>query len=430
MPPTDKHPMGRKALFSWCLFDWANSAFPTIVVTFITATYVANSVAPSVEVGTAAWGNAMALSGLAVAILGPLFGAIADEGGPRKPWLAALSAVTILSGLSLWFVQPDPAYLFLALALAFLGSASFELGTVFYNAMLPEVAGQRMIGRVSGWAWALGYGGGLSALALCLVVFVLPETPPFGLDKENAEEVRIAAPLVSLWFLVFALPLFLTIRDRNSNGLSIGTAVISGIKSLKVSLQRLPRRRVVAQFLLARMLYTDGLNTLFAFGGIYAAGTFGMAFDEILIFAILINVTSGLGALLFAWIDDWAGPKPTILLSLVALLVLGTAILLIESKTAFYVLAAAIGLFIGPAQSASRSLMARLAEPQERTELFGLYALSGRATAFLGPLLVGWLTYFSGSQRIGMAAVIGFFLAGLLLLAPLKLPSQARGAAR
>ena len=430
MSSSEDRPQGLKALVSWCLFDWANSAFPTIVVTFITATYVTKAVAPTPELGTAAWGNAMALSGLAVAVLGPVFGAIADNGGPRKPWLAVLSALTIVSGLALWYVEPEPSFLLLALVLAFLGSACFELGTVFYNAMLPEVAGRRMIGRVSGWAWALGYAGGLAALALVLVVFVLPETPPFGLDKERAEEVRIAAPLVSLWFLVFALPLFLYVPDRPSSGLGTASAISGGLKMLWSSLKQLRHRPVLLRFLAARMLYTDGLNTLFAFGGIYAAGTFGMDFQEILIFAIILNVASGLGALCFSWADDRIGSKPTILIALLALIGLGVPILLIESKLWFYILASGIGLFIGPAQSASRSLMARLAEPEERTEMFGLYALSGRATAFLGPLLVGWLTLVSGSQRVGMATVIVFFLAGFLLLLPLRLPAHAQGAAR
>ncbi len=430
MAVSDDLPLGRRPLIAWCLFDWANSAFPTIVVTFITAAYVTKAVAPTPEQGTAAWGTAMGLSGLAVALLGPVLGAIADHGGRRKPWLAALSAITIVSGLALWTIEPDPAFLMLALVLAFFGSASFELGTVFYNAMLPEVAGRRMIGRVSGWAWALGYAGGLAALGLCLAVFVLPETPPFGLDPEVAEEVRIAAPVVALWFLLFGLPLFLFVPDRPSSGVSAMAAVRGGLAMLGSSLKRLPGRAVLFRFLIARMLYTDGLNTLFAFGGIYAAGTFGMDFQEILIFAIILNVTSGLGALAFAWIDDFWGPKPTILVSLAALLVLGTAVLLIESKTWFYILAAAVGLFIGPAQSASRSLMARLAEPEERTEMFGLYALSGRATAFLGPLLVGWVTLAFDNQRAGMATIIVFFLLGFLLLAPLRLPPHAQGAAR
>jgi UMF1 family MFS transporter len=170
------------------------------------------------------------------------------------------------------------------------------------------------------------------------------------------------------------------------------------------------------------MLYTDGLNTLFVFGGIYAAGSFGMDTEEILIFAILLNVTAGLGATAFGWIDDWIGAKRTILIAVAALTLFGGLILLVESKTWFYVLGAAIGVFAGPAQSASRSLMARLAPAGLRTEMFGLYALSGKATAFVGPALVGWLTVWAGSQRIGMATILAFFVVGWLLLLPLREP--------
>ena len=172
------------------------------------------------------------------------------------------------------------------------------------------------------------------------------------------------------------------------------------------------------------MLYIDGLNTLFAFGGIYAAGTFGMDFQEILVFGIILNVTAGLGAAGFAWVDDWLGSKPTIMIAVAALTLLGAATLLVETKLWFMILGAGLGIFIGPAQAASRTLMARLAPAELRTEMFGLYALSGKATAFLGPATVGWVTLWFDSQRAGMATILLFFLAGLALLAPLKEPDR------
>ncbi len=414
------NPRHKRSLWAWCLFDWANSAYPTVVVTFIVAAYVTTGVATDPESGTAAWGNAMSLSGLSVAVLAPILGAIADQGGPRKPWLGVLSAITIATAFGLWFVEPNPSFLLLALLLAGAGSASFELGTVFYNAMLPEVAPPEKLGRISGWAWGIGYAGGLAALVVCLVVFIQPETPPFGLDASKAEPVRMSGPLIGLWFLLFGLPLFFLVPDRPASQIGVVQAVRRGFVSLKHSLKRLPRRRRISRFLIAHMLYTDGLNTLFAFGGIYAAGTFGMSFQEILVFAILLNVTSGLGALGFAWVDDWIGPKPTILIALGALTLLSGAVLLVSDKLMFYVLGCAIGIFIGPAQAASRSLMARLAKPDERTEMFGLYALSGKATAFMGPFLVGWLTLAFDSQRAGMASIVAFFVVGFLILAPLK----------
>jgi UMF1 family MFS transporter len=276
---------------------------------------------------------------------------------------------------------------------------------------------------VSGWAGALGYAGGLLCLALSLALFVMPETPLFGLDKTQAEEVRITGPFVGLWFAVFALPLFFLVREHPAP-FRPAAAVRDGLASLWQTLKLLPSHGQTGRFLLAHMLYTDGLNTLFAFGGIYAAGSFGMSFQDILIFGILLNVTAGLGAFGFAWIDDLVGAKFTILASVAALAVLGAAILLVESQTWFYVLGCGIGVFIGPAQTASRSFMARIVPPDLVAEFFGLYALSGKVTAFLGPALVGWVTVWADSQRVGMATILLFFLAGFLLLRPLADPQK------
>ncbi|MGO1119466.1 MFS transporter [Rhodovibrionaceae bacterium A322] len=412
----------RGALASWFLYDWASSAFPTIIITFIFSAYVTKALAETPELGTSYWGWAMGISGLAIAVASPLFGAVVDQMGRRRPWLVGCSLLAIFSGFLLWTVEPHPAYLLPALIYAAVGNFGFETAQVFYNASLGDVAPKGKIGRISGWAWGLGYAGGLTCLMICLFVFVQPEVAPFGLDKSNQEHVRATGPFVSLWYLIFALPLFLLLPDRPASGLSLSKALSKGLSTLGNTLKALPKEKGILRFLIARMLYIDGLNTLFAFGGIYAAGTFGFSFEEILIFGILINVTSGLGAFAFAWVDDWIGPKKTIVLSLIGLSVLGIALLLISDKILFYVLGCGMGIFVGPVQASSRSLMVRLAPPQLSTEYFGLFALSGRITAFLGPILVGSITFAMDSQRWGMSVIMLFYLAGLLLLLPLKEP--------
>ncbi len=414
----------RRAVVSWCLFDWANSAFPTLIVTFVFAAYFTRSIAATPEQGTAQWGTAISLSALFVAIASPVLGAVADQGGRRKPWLLVTSVLCIAPSALLWFVAPGLQWVWLPLALVALGNASFEMGQVFYNAMLPEIAPPSHLGRLSGWAWGLGYAGGLVCLTLALVFFVQPEDPLFGLRKESAEHVRITGPLVALWFAVFAIPLFLWTPDKPASGLSYAQAIRTGLATLAGTLRHLRRFRNVAYFLVARMIYTDGLNTLFAFGGIYAAGSFGMTFDEILVFGILLNIAAGLGAAAFAWIDDWIGPKRTVIIALLGLMSFSAAILLVGDKLWFYLLGCAIGALIGPAQAASRSFMARLAPADMRTEMFGLYALSGKATAFVGPALVGWVTLWSDSQRAGMATILAFFLVGLVLLLPVRPPPR------
>ena len=422
---TDQTPVfDRRAVVSWCFFDWANSAFPTLIVTFVTAAYFTRAIAETPEQGTADWGTAMSLSALFVALVGPIFGAVADQGGPRKPWIFVTSLICITASALLWFVTPGMQWIWVPLLLVGIGNAAFETGQVFYNAMLAEVAPPSHLGRFSGWAWGMGYAGGLLCLTLSLVLFVQPEVPLFGLDKASAEQVRITGPLVALWFAVFAIPLFLWTPDRASRGLSHVEAVRKGLALLADTLRNLRRHRNIAMFLIARMIYTDGLNTLFTFGGIYAAGTFGMTFDEILVFGILLNVASGLGAVSFAWVDDWIGPKRTVIIALIGLLAFSTAILLVEQKLWFYMLGCGIGALIGPAQAASRTFMTRLAPAHIRTEMFGLYALAGKATAFIGPALVGWVTLWANSQRVGMATILAFFLVGLLLLLAVKQPER------
>lgn len=412
--PSD--PVSRRALASWCLFDWANSAFPTVITTFVFAAYFTEAVAPDKESGTAAWGYALSLSGLAVAVASPIAGAIADHAGARKPWLFVFSVLSILTAAGLWFVRPDASSVVLALVLFAAGSFAFEMASVFYNAMLPEIAPKGMIGRISGWGWGLGYAGGLGCLVAALVL-VKAEPPLFGLDPAAAEPVRATAILVAVWFAAFSLPLFLSVPDRPAEGIGVFESARRGLATLAETIKGVRTHGGAVRFLVAHMIYADGLNTLFAFGGIYAAGTFGMTFSELVIFGIATNVTAGAGAALFAWVDDWIGPKRTILIALAGLFVCGTALLLVESKAAFWAFALPLGIFVGPAQAASRSLMAHLAPAEIRTEMFGLFALSGKATAFIGPALLAWVTALYASQRAGMATVLAFFAAGAALLA-------------
>ncbi|MGH6662680.1 MAG: MFS transporter, partial [Rhodospirillales bacterium] len=265
-------------------------------------------------------------------------------------------------------------------------------------------------------AWGFGYIGGLACLGLAFVGFVDAEEPWFGLDKAAVEHVRVTGPMVALWLSVFAVPLFLFTPDTARTTASWGESVRSGLKTLAGTIRDYRRYRPIIWFLVARMFYTEGLNTLFTFGGIYAAGSFGMGFSELIMFGVAMNLTAGIGAALFAWFDDWFGPKHTIIGAVVMLTVLGGSLLVIESKTMFWVFGLPLGLFVGPAQSASRSLMAHMAPPTLRNEMFGLYALSGKVTAFMGPAVLAWATAAAGSQRAGMATILGFFVVGLVLL--------------
>ncbi|MFQ5763653.1 MAG: MFS transporter [Rhodospirillales bacterium] len=415
-PATGRQGASPLGLFGWCLYDWANSAFPTVITTFVFAAYFTKGIAADVITGTSQWGLAISASGLAVAVLSPLLGAVADNGGRRKPWIGALTLICVVASSLLWLARPDPGFVILALTLAALANFAFEMGMVFYNAMLPDLVPRERIGRLSGWGWGLGYAGGLVCLGLTLVALVQAETPVFGLDKDAAEHLRATGPLVAVWMAVFALPLFMWTPDTPSRGLTFADAVKEGWATLLGTLRRVRDYAHIVRFLVAHLMYAEGLNTLFAFGGIYAAGTFGMDFSELILFGIAMNVTAGLGAAAFAWVDDWIGPKRTIMIAVAALAVLGLVLVLVEGKTLFWAFALPLGVFVGPAQSASRSLMARMAPAALRTEMFGLFALSGKATAFVGPAVLAWVTALAGSQRAGMATILAFFVVGLAVL--------------
>lgn len=407
---------GKLGIAAWALFDWANSPFTTLIVTFVFPAYFAAAIVGDEAAGQAWWGYAMAASGLVVAVLGPILGSVADTAGRKKPWLAGFAALCMLGSWALWYAEPTPAALAWAMAWVVAANVGFEFSGIFYNALLPDLAGRERIGRISGWGWALGYAGGLAALALALVAFVQAETPPFGLDKEAAEHVRVVGPMVALWFALFALPLLAFTPDRCKAASLDPLAALAALRRLGGTLRGLSRFDTLARFLLAHMLYADALATIFAFGGVYAAGVFGMTIAEIITFGIVLNVTAGIGAFCFGWVDDRLGSARTVRIALVGLLVTGLGVLLAPDRTWFWASGSLLGIFVGPAQAASRSLLAHLAPPGRQAELFGLLALSGKATAFLGPALVAAVTAATGSQRWGLATVLVFLSAGLVLM--------------
>jgi UMF1 family MFS transporter len=418
--------MTRKA-WAWAFYDWANSAFPTVVSTFVIAAYFAQGIAPDPATGQSLWGWALAVAGLCIAILSPLLGAVADAGGRRRAMLGLFTVMTALATAGIWFAKPDPAFTFYALACVALATVSFEIGTVFYNSMLPQVAPPQHIGRVSGLAWGLGYAGGLACLGVALVVLVQPNPSLLGLDRSEAEHVRATALLVAVWLLAFSWPVLLALPDPPGRKPSWAQAAAAGLAEVVALVRTLPRNPLLARFLVARLFYTDGLNTLFAFGAIYAAGTFGMGFEQILVFGIAMNVAAGLGAAGFALIEDRVGSRRMVLAALVAMVALGVPLLLTDSETWFWILALSLGLVFGPAQAASRSFMARLAPPGEASAWFGLFALSGRVTGFLGPAVLAAVTALTASQRIGMATVLVFLAIGALILATVRPDQRAEG---
>ena len=406
----------RTTIAAWCTYDWANSAFTTLVVTFIYSTYFVQAFADDPDTGTAFWSRGIVVSSILIAVLSPVLGAAADRGGARRKFLIISTLVCVAATTVLAFITPGQSNAVLtALTVFVIANVAFEVGMVFYNAFLPAVVSTERIGRVSGYGWGLGYAGGLVCLVVALLVFVgLPGSDPLlALSTEDAFNVRATNLLVAGWFLIFSLPIFLWVRDsaKGASGVSIGQA----FTDLKVTAQKIRHYRQIIRFLLARLVYNDGLVTVFAFAGIYASGTFDFTQSDIIVFGIVINVAAGLGAWVFGIMDDRRGGKSTIMVSLVALSVATLIAVLAPGRPWLWVAGIGIGIFAGPNQSASRSLMGRFVPERHQSEFFGFFAFSGKATAFLGPLLLGILSEAYG-QRVGVSVVVLFFLAGGALL--------------
>ena len=409
-----------KGLFAWALYDWANSSYFVIIQTFIFAAYFTKAIAENVEIGTAQWGNMISIAGIVIAIGAPIFGAIADQAGRRKPWIAVFTVLCITACALLWFAKPGASSVYLALGMGFLATIGAEFAFIFYSAMLPDIVSPDKLGRWSGWGWGLGYAGGLACLLVALFAFIQTDGLWLGLDKEMAEPIRATFLLTAIWYGVFSLPLFFKTPDTPSTNKKIGEAIKHGFIQLKISLKEVQKFKNIMKFLFARMFYNDAIVTVFAMGGVYAAGTFDMDEEQILMFGIGLNITAGLGAFGFAWLDDKSGSKFTILASILGLLIPLVALILVKSIAYFIMWGLILGIFVGPIQAASRSFMARLSPPDLTNQMFGLLALSGKVTSFIGPFMVGYLTVKFGSQRLGMTAILVMLIIGLVLMFSVK----------
>ncbi len=442
----------RKGIWGWMFFDWAQQPFHTLIITFVFAPYFAASVAPDAATGQSLWGWATGIGGVIIAFSSPVLGAIADTTGPRKPWILVFSVIGAIACWLLWFATPGMESLGWILVVIAFAVFGMEYAAVFNNAMMPHLVPRSELGRLSGSAWGLGYLGGLVSLILVLgFMSASPDSgrtllglePILGLDPAMREGDRAAGPLTALWYAVFVLPMFLFTPDVARKP-SLTGAIRKGLTQLGQTLRRLPSERSYFSFLLSSMFYRDALNALYTFGGIYAAGVLGWTIIQIGIFGILANITGAVGAWLGGRADQRYGPKPVvaacaIILTACCILVISTTetqVLFITVAAAgeasswpditFYAAGGVIGAAGGAIQAASRTLLVDQVDRDRVTEAFGLYALSGKATTFIGPLSIAIVTAWVASdafglsaqdaQRIGVTPIVALFLIGLLLL--------------
>ncbi|MDK1387400.1 MFS transporter [Sinorhizobium sp. 8-89] len=441
------------------LFDWAAQPFFTVITTFIFAPYFVSRLTADPVQGQAVWGYTLTVSGIIIAVLSPVLGAIADATGPRKPWIGFFAVIKIVSLVMLWFAAPDSPILYPAIFLA-LATVAAEFSIVFNDSMMTRLVSEKEVGRISNIAWGLGYLGGMIVL-IAVVGFLAgnPATgktafgaePLFALDPAKGEDARITGPISAVWYLLFILPMFFFTPDATKAAMPLGRAAATGLSDLKGTLGELKERPGILRFLVARMIFQDGVNGLLALGGTFAAGMFAWQTMELGIYGIILNIVAIGGCLCASWLDARLGSKTIVVVSLVCLTLatlgivstgpgftlfglltlptddtgglFGTA-----AEKAYILYGLLVGIAFGPVQASSRSYLARSVAVEEAGRYFGLYALSGRATSFLAPASVATITVMADSARIGMLALVAFLAVGLIIL--LRTPYPAHTAPR
>ncbi|MBT7481711.1 MAG: MFS transporter [Flavobacteriales bacterium] len=549
----------KKEVISWSLYDFANQPFTTIIVTFVYGAFFTSVIASDEKTGTLLWTSAIAITAVVVSLLSPILGALADRGGYRKFFLISFTWICAIFSILLYFPKAGDVYF--ALSLFIVANIAFEMGSVFCNSYLPDLSERKNIGKISGFAWGLGFVGGLIAMFLSLIFVVQPETPIFNLERlsssnslelkvdsisenriyvystndihlgmylklenknitedivvkeikdnylsfskhinnlefptkrfelygkpiwtleestgsyaifstqdkvfeirspvysydslmglcaysnkgeiflidkkfcsennldyheistishKTTQNIRFNNILIGIWFLIFSIPTFLFIKDRKSEKLQ-KHHITDSFKSIKNTFKEVVKYKIILQFLIARLFFNDGLITIFSLGGIYAVDTLNFTFDEVMMLGIVLNIAAGVGSFVFGYLEDLIGVRKVINISLLVL-IFATLLAYFAPETTnpkqmFWVAGVLIGLMVGPNQSCSRSFMSRLTPKEKQNEFFGFFALTGKATSFLGPLLFGFIT-LKYSQQIALWVVIVFFIIGLFL---------------
>lgn len=422
----------RRAVLAWASWDWGSSAYSTIVVSFVFAPYLANTVGgPDAGLGLsgATWlGISTTVAGVLIAVLAPVTGQRADEGGRRRASLGLFTALVILSTLGLFFVRDAPAYLWLGLVLMAAGSVFMEFAYVSYNAMLHQISTPATIGRISGFGWGSGYLGGIVVLLGSYLLFISPEVGLFGVTDADGLRYRALAVVVAVWFAVFAIPVLVTVPEVAASR-STRLSYLASYKKLVNDVRTLFRTdRHVVWFLLASAIYRDGLAAVFSFGAVLAVSVYGLSASGVVIFGVAANVVAAVGAFAGGLVEDRVGPKAIILVSLTGLVVAAVVLLFGSGPTMFWIFGLALCLWVGPAQASSRSFLARLARPGQEGQLFGLYATTGRAVSFLAPGLFALFSGIFGNDRMGILGIAVVLLAGGACLAFVRPPSEQRSA--
>ena len=430
----------RPPVVPFALWDGGMSAFSSVILTFVFATYVASAVATEGAVGEEAVSAAQAhgsqvlttwqsIGAVAVALLAPLLGNLADRGGARNTLLRITTLATVVTVALMPLVALDADYLTLGAILIALAVVFSELAGVFVNSVLPEISTPENRGRVSGTAWAVGYWGSIVCLGLVLVLFVMPGTGLLGITGEDGWNYRAIPLFVALWILLGTLPLMLRAPRHPPAAPGERWNPWQGYASIvRRVLRAVKEEPVMLQYLVASAVYRDGLGAVFSIAGVLAANAYGFSTVEIIVFGIAANLVAGFGVFLGGRVDDRLGPRPVIIGGCLGIIALGLVVLAFSATVVFWVAGLAICLFVGPVQSASRNLLTRLSLPGRETENFGLYATTGRALGFLGTAAFAATVAISGETRTGILGIVLVMVLGLVAFLPIRLGAAGRAA--
>jgi MFS transporter, UMF1 family len=421
----------RKAVAAWCLFDFANSSYTTLIVTVAYSVYFRDVVVGAADNrGDRLWGIANFIAMAVVALTSPVLGAISDFSGKKKFFLIATTLQTVAATALLVFVGPGAVVS--GILLYVVATIGFEAGYVFYNAFLPDVATPEKIGRVSGWAWGVGYAGGLLSLALCFPLISRPLRGEDGaIDAVSVSHTKLSFLLVAVFYLLFAVPAFLWLRESAPQGKLAGLRAYAtvGFARVRRTLAHLRDYKDAGIFILASLFFTDGITTVISFSAIYATTTFHFSRGDLVLLFLVLNVVAFPGAVVAGYLADRVGPKRTIIASLwlwVVTIIVGWAA---HNKATFLVMACLAAIGMGSTQAVGRSFMAQLTPPSRESEFFGFYVLSGKFASMFGPLIFGFVSDSTGNQRLAVLSLLPFFVVGLALMARVD-PARAMARAQ
>jgi UMF1 family MFS transporter len=422
----------RGRIVAWSLWDWGSAAFNAVVTTFVFTVYITGSSFGDKDVVSAQLGWALAIAGFLIAILAPITGQRSDTSGRRKFWLGVNTFIVVALTATMFFVEASPRFLLLGLFLLAAGNIFFEFAGVDYNAMLAQVSTPRTIGKVSGFGWGMGYIGGIVLLLIVYFGFIKPDVGLFGVTSENGMAVRVSMLISAAWFGLFALPVLLQVPEYHSTA-AVQREKVGFFRSYAVlghDIARLWRTsRQTVYFLIASAVFRDGLAGVFTFGGVLAASVFGFSAGDVIIFAIAASVVAGIATIAVGALDDRLGAKPVIVTALVGLVISALLVFTLHNggQVVFWTAGLALCLFVGPAQSASRTFLARLIPAGREGEVFGLYATTGRAASFLAPTAFAVFVTLFGETYWGILGITLVLLAGLLFLLPVKAKQEQIG---